>query len=683
MNDSSPVAKWRQALAIFLTALMVFATMPLEAIAGTVRDVGQLRASIFNHPNPADFGFGDLEVGEAYTPGFSERNRSFSTPDFSETTTPSTGTSENGLLEDEDIVFDSDLRYPLEVVSETDPEVIGLGDPIETGQYHKTYQVSQDSFRTIFTSNPNYFYTSTGTTFTVNTKLAPASTLLANDYLSPLSTPLDVRLPINLSADDNLSVSYTKLGNHLTLTQEGDFTRAAYADNALLYNDVFENIDIEHRVDAEFAHITAIVREQSALDALRDSASDISTESTNTTYALTFEIDSHGLLLEEDEGTLFFICQTSNYPIYALTTPLLICSSEEMSFDTTMSIEHLEDYKYSISFGLDTEWLEDPRRAFPLNLNIELLSQVTTERGGSVVRTVTQRRLYGGFAHGYVGNMRAAYLGVAGARDFGHARYMVYFGQLGNLRDVIPSTSRIDSAHFRVWQFSNHSNGAMVIESYRLFQNWEAQRDTIQWNQAVRMRREPTSQNAGFAQRARIGYQHFDIRTAAENMLTGRETHHGFQLRARNEAHSVSGLATNASNPRSNPGFRETWRPAIIINWTPEPQANLNFPLSGTRGRVTPMVQNSRFGQINTVGTFVYGRARPDTFVNWRVNIRGTSTNPQSGTTLATRPLIYPDSRNFENMLGNPPRLSIFSGRRENWQTGSLFLNPALNTYYY
>jgi len=261
---------------------------------------------------------------------------------------------------------------------------------------------------------------------------------------------------------------------------------------------------------------------------------------------------------------------------------------------------------------------------------------------------------------------------------------MIYFPTLYSVRGAIPDTARIDSAHMRVFQFANHSNGAMRIEAHRLFRNWERERDTITWNRAVTMRREPASTRSAFTQVSRRGYQNFCVRTAIENLVTGRENHHGFQLRARNEAHSVSGLATNSSNPGSNPGFRETWRPRIIINWTPEPQANPNFSIDNTRGRVTPMVQNSRFGQINTVGTFVYGRARPDHFVDWRVHIRGNAANNrQTGTSLANRSLRYPDSRNFENMLGNPARLSVFSGRRENWQTGTLFMNPALNTYYY
>ncbi|MCL2745747.1 MAG: DUF6531 domain-containing protein, partial [Coriobacteriia bacterium] len=697
MNNSSHVAnprvtsphaaKWRQIIAVFLAALMLFVSVPLVAIADTVRGVDQFRQGIFRYPAPADFGFADLEVGEAFTAHTehtanrtaSLTNQDFASPNFpSNNTTPTittttappsteTTTAPDGSLDsnyDEGPELNPDLRYPLVLEDEVDPELAGLGDPIEVGQFHKTFRVGQDSYRTMITTDPNYFYTSSGTTLTVDTELEPASLLFANDYLNPAATLLDVRLPVDLEEDEDFTASFLSLGQALTLTQaDGDFTRPAHLENAVLYNDVFEDVDVEFRTEAEFTHIAALLREPTDFD------------------TLTFEIDSHGLVVEKDEGAILFFDSQTEEIVYVLTAPLLMCTTEEMSLETTVSLENTGGSNYTLTLGLDTDWLASEDRIFPVSLNIQVLSERTTENSSSTSRTVTQRRLYGGRAHAYVGNMRARYLGVAGANDFGFARHMIYFWQLNNVN--IPPSARIDSAHLRLRQVSNRSNGAMRIEAHRLFYNWNQRVDTITWNQAVSMRREPTSQGPGFTQQSRIGYQHFDVRTAIENVVTNREVHHGFQLRARNEAHSVSGFATDRSNPRANPGFQESWRPRVIINWTPEPQANPNFPLNGTRGRVTPMVQNSRFGQINTVGTFVYGMARPDALVDWRVNICGTNTNPQTGTTLANRSLIYPDSRDFENMLGNPSRLSVFSGRRQNWQTGTLFLNPQLNTYYY
>ena len=202
--NTSPL---KQTLAYLCVFLMLFASIPLEAIADTARSVDHFRQGIFLYPSQADFGFGDLEIGQAYISSDSNVDT-----DLSQSTTPTVDTSltpdittslsdDLPALNDKPsvpIIFlegaadpfgegrDTELREPyVTCPDEVDFELQGLGEPVEVGEFYKTYQVTDGSFRTVITTDPNLFKDSQGTTRTVDTDLVFIPRPFGQNFLTP------------------------------------------------------------------------------------------------------------------------------------------------------------------------------------------------------------------------------------------------------------------------------------------------------------------------------------------------------------------------------------------------------------------------------------------------------------------------------------------------------------------
>lgn len=210
----------------------------------------------FTHPEP------NIYEEETETVSGNEMTEEESVPEFPE---------------QEDIAREEPLLLAPDLTGEVIPYAEEWEEPIEVGMYYKTYQNPDGSFRTVHTTAPNLYRDGEGEEHPIDNTLVlegapapePAALSMADERLDGGTTegrePADaaapggvyvntansmrVELPAVMLPEEGRGLTIEEDGIRLTmLPEEGDYSRAVAEENAVRYNQVFDNVDIQYTV---------------------------------------------------------------------------------------------------------------------------------------------------------------------------------------------------------------------------------------------------------------------------------------------------------------------------------------------------------------------------------------------------------------------------------------------------
>ena len=161
-----------------------------------------------------------------------------------EATQPTESVSEETTSKQEN--SSEELRLP-DVAESTDTDE-EFGEPIEVNEHSKIYQTSETEFKTVYSEIPNTYKNAFGKEIEYDNTLVLEEKLIGNDYYTSKSSDIEVKLPSDAEKDFNVYFEYNNVKVEM-IPLDGDYSKTAVKENAILYNNVFDGIDVQYTVN--------------------------------------------------------------------------------------------------------------------------------------------------------------------------------------------------------------------------------------------------------------------------------------------------------------------------------------------------------------------------------------------------------------------------------------------------
>ena len=547
-------------------------------------------------------------------------------------------------------LYEKELRAPVADEND-DPSTALYGEPIEVHEFEKVYQTGPLSFQSVFSEIPNTYRDEKGNEHVIDNTLEEKNSLfgLGTSYLENVANSYNVKFP--LVVDDRNPIEYTKDGINISLTPlGGDYSRAVADGNAVLFNNIYEDVDVQYTVRETY------VKEDIILNRYVE----------HNTFEYRLNIDK-GAYAEEHDNTvrIYRDNSDSDEPIFVLSAPCMTDSNMVVSGDVMLTLDQ-DGSDYIITVTADSDWLSDPARVFPVFIDPTI---ATGPVGSATIIEYTGR--YADQGYGYVGNINATVTGVPGG-NLGRARMMVEVPAWAY--SSIPSEARVESAYLRMWQYG-HWSSATQFMTVAPTSGWDV--STITWNDAIFLNANITGANAILP--SVNGEKYFDIRDAVNNWLNGLTPNYGLMVMATNEL-DLGGAFFTSQSGSWKPGqgsFAPERAPHVIVNWHVPDPVSMDYPLNNTTLTLRPFVTSSVTGQLNLRGVSVDGVATPSALVLYRLN---DATKDYAGLVASSYTLRYPNSAAYENAF--PAGTTRYRDKLSNWQAAIPFTNFTFNDLY-
>ena len=546
---------------------------------------------------------------------------------------------------------EEDLRLPQ--VSNAEIEVDGI--LIETEKYSKTFKTGTDTYKTVYSEVPNFYEGAFGAEKEYDNTLVLNENILTQDYYEGTSTDIDVKIPTEIKEGKGVTFKY----NGVKVTQiplSGDYSKSAVLENAILYNDVYDGVDVQYTL-----HELGL-KEDIILNKYVDLTS------------FSYLLDTHGDTAVLEDGVVNIYKDGDKTPSYTISAPLMTDADGDISFGLTLSLTTNEKNEYILTLTADSEWLSSPDRAYPVRIdpNIEKF-----ENDDIYMRTYSEyRKFYPGIAYGYVGYMTDDGVGMPGTGDFGCTRLLVKFP---DVTELIPQGADITSATFNLFEY-NTIGTSTVFESHILTGAWSE--TTTDWASLSGIIGGPTGE--GFTSAAApyitAGKLHgFDVSTVVREWHAGSTAQNGIIIKASIENADYKGSAffTPYSTVGQN-ATHDTVKPTLVIEWEyPNPVAP-DYSINNTDINLRVISEANASGKLQVYGVFADGLATPGATVNYALN---DSSLGLDGSMTASYSKLFPTTKYFEEHF--PAGATKYDYPWSNWQTAVPLTQYSFDTNYW
>lgn len=530
----------------------------------------------------------------------------------------------------------------------TDGESDEFGEPVVISEHSKIYQTGDNTFKTVYSEIPNTFKKN-GKQKEYDNTLVLKEKLIGADYYTSKQSDLDIKLPVSIKENKSITFKHNGIKVDLIPT-EGDYSKSAVKENAILYNDVYDGIDIQYTV-TELG-----LKEDIILNKYVEK------------NIFTYELDTHGAEARLENGVINLYDKGEDEAGLTLSTPMMADADANISENVTLTLSE-EKGKYIITVTADSEWLSAADRAYPVKID----PNFTVPSSKFTVATASEYRgVYQGKSYGYAGHLTDDQIGTPGAGDLGKTR--MYFA-INDDFSSIPEGSKINSATFRIYQYMNYNNGKTTFGCYRIEDPWKI--STIEWDNAIKLNQSPCGEKSTSV--SKIGFHEFDCRETVNNWIQGIMDNNGLVVMAEDETKTGSPFFTPLS-AASNPGqeaFTPDKAPQLIIDWEVPNPVDPNYSINETTINLRTIIETNKDGLLRFHAIFADGVASPGATVNYALN---DTSKGQSGTVAAGPSYKYPDSLAWSEYF--PARATKYKDILSNWQTIVPFTNPEFNTLY-
>ena len=393
----------------------------------------------------------------------------------------------------------------------------------------------------------------------------PVSTVYeneANDYMIQLPSSITENAGIKIQQDD-YKIELIPAG--------GDYSHSAVKENAILYNQVYDGIDVQYTVLDDSVKEDIILRKQ--------------TEQTSFAY----ELNIPGLKAELKDNQVYLYPEEKGIEDaeYILEAPSMEDAAGAVSFRITLNLEE-KDGKQILTVLPDAEWLQSEEREYPVRIDPSTISidrsqfsLIGVEQGSPNTTVGDNNYPYVGYDDGIKSGNLAGY-GTA---------HMICrtFVKVNADFSVIPKDSKIDNATFSVSQRTNFSNGASQFGLYRVDEPWSID---ITWKTQPYNHTFIDVQNA---KTQRNEYINYNVKDLINDWVQGTYANNGMVLKAIDEAAGLeAAMQCEVLNNKNS-----VYGPKITVQWSPAEDPYLrDMSLDETTINLRPMTEKSVNGKL-------------------------------------------------------------------------------------
>lgn len=515
------------------------------------------------------------------------------------------------------------------------------GQLIAYDKLSRTYKTGEKQYTTVFGGYVGTYEDKAGNIqIADNTLVEPklkARTFSANGTVQNKANDYVVRLPKHITEDAGVVVS--KEGYQIEIVpMSGDYSHSVVKDNAILYNQVYDGIDVQYTV------LDDNIKEDIVLHK--------ATEQTIFEY----ELRIPGLKAEMKEHQVYLYPEgkTAADAEYILEAPSMEDASGEVNFKIALELRE-EDGKTILTVKPDQDWLMDEARQYPIridpstvNINKEAFSMIGVEEGSPNSNIGDNNYPYIGYDDGIKSSNLADY-GTA------HLICRTYI-KVNHDFSSIPKDSKIDKATFSVSQMTTFSDGASQFGLYRVDNSWNG---GITWKTQPYNHTFVDMQNASATRNTYINY---DVKELVNDWVQGTYANNGMVLKAIDEANGLkAAMQCEVLNNRNSP-----YGPRITVEWSPAEDPYLReMSLDNTTIVLRPMTEKSLNGKLKFDAVFADGLARSKSMVEYYLvpDEEAEETHHQTD----AKPLYtFPDSTEYNKLF---PNANKYYSKDSNWQS--------------
>ena len=513
------------------------------------------------------------------------------------------------------------------------PEAL-YGNPVETGRNYKTYLLPDKTYRTIFTAYANT-YVEGGQEKPIDNTLVSGNGTESNAYTNRESG-IDVVFPAGEKEGRTVTVSGNGVKAVLT-PSDGDYTKAAVSENAIRYNKVYENVDIQYTVQPNG------VKQDIILLAPQ--------EKTEFVYALKKDgirafLKNNCVYIYEAAGEV----SGNSLPAIIISAPRMEDAIGEASDDIMVELTEREE-EYILTFLPDKSWIQDEERIYPIKIdpNTTVLQ--------NEIDNFTIANL-GGYLPEEICSFTGYFEGIGRSRSYVITtfRYQDILAGFGDV-DVI-------SADLNIYQLNE--NAGFDIGCYRLRQPLSY--GNITWENSVNLDRFIAGEDC--IRPAGMGWKSYDIRDSVNGWIHSSYESHGLLLLSFDETRAGAIFATE-----NYPDASLT--PTISITWQPAGDVPMDYSPDDTTVNLRPMTLTSTDGKMQCYGVFADGLATPYAFVYYSLS---DDSKNYRGIHITDNAKVYPDSSSFEEAF--PQGILRYKDVQSNWQSAYPFTEFDYDTLY-
>ncbi|ARU62738.1 hypothetical protein CBW65_18520 [Tumebacillus avium] len=320
--------------------------------------------------------------------------------------------------------------------------------------------------------------------------------------------------------------------------------------NMIKYENIVPLVDLTYDVTAYGLKETIILKDASA-----PSVYSFEMKSSNLTYQT------------NEDGSVSFFKQGQNTPLLTLQRPFMVDANQNMTHQVEYKFKSDENGKVYVDIVADATWLQDPERAYPVQIDPTVRAEFNTKVYDTFVESFSPNSACGYNSAGNCVKFTDWYNTLIGNGDnHGVARSLYQF-QLPDL----PNGAVVHEAHFavqnvKIWETTQ----TPIVEARRIKKPWS--HDTVTWNQANTAGFVDDTNKASYTAKAAEGdWWSFDITKIVKDWYTGEQPNYGIELRYQNETHVMREII--ASSPENGPHYG----PVLEINYVPEPLGEQSF----------------------------------------------------------------------------------------------------------
>ncbi len=437
---------------------------------------------------------------------------------------------------------------------------------------------------------------------------------------------------VNLSAVENKKVNDIIYDSVLNNTQ------------TVRFNGIEDNYDLEYVISGQS------VKENIIINAPSDAY----------TYSFDMQIKNLDMCLRED-GSIECV-NSSNEVIYRIPAPYMYDSNYEFSNSVTYSLEQKNKNKYTLTITADSEWINQPERAFPVIID----PVVTTETTRAAIDTTFVTSGAPNTNH----SEKAELIVGKESSEYGNCRTLAKFvlPEL-NSGDMVVDARMCFAAKA---SFYASTTPDLQVNAYMVTESWSKTNAT--WSNCPDIN--SLVLDYDFLSREDVNdthWKYFNITKAVKQWYEGKATNHGIMLKSYNENGSyadtgVKGMLWSERTPteysnaypviqityRNNKGIEGYWTyssfsvgdagTAYINDYT----GNLVFVQSDSATAGGPLPASVEHVYNNYMADTRYSKTTPYVGKGWRLNIQQTLLSSSefglTGDSKEQYPYVYTDA---------------------------------------
>ena len=572
---------------------------------------------------------------------------------------------DSGNIDDEDVAKEPETENLTEKVEQTATEdsEIGLREPevyyplpeepagtlVEYDETFKSYKQEDGSYITQYGGYMGVYKDENGEIQKVENKLVePRVRSAAGAYVNKAN---DYQIILPKQITEYAGIVLEKEGKRLEIIPiSGDYSKAVVKDNAVLYNQVYDGIDVQYTV------VDNNVKE------------DIVLHKPTEHKEFKYELIHDGMIAEEKDGIVYLYEQDKSPEdaVYLLEAPIMIDAAQQTSMNIRLTLQEEEGKTYLVVTP-DQEWLNNEKRQYPVRIDP---TTVTVTREAFSMIGVEQ-----GAPDTYIGDNSYPYVGYDDGIKSGNLQN---FGQLHMICrtyvkvysdfSAIPKDSKIDRATFSVSQRTNYSGGASQFGLYRV--------DT-EWGEYATWVDQPAVHTFIDVQNSKANaneYINYNVKDMVNDWIQGTYANYGMVLKAIDEANGLD--ASMQCEVLNNKG--SVYGPMLTIQWSPSEDPYLrDMPIEDLSIQVRPMTEKSVQGKLQFDAVFPDGISKSKSVVEYYLS-PDEETKEKHHAAEAQGNYKYPDNTEY---LTEFPEATKYKSKDSNWQ-GAMYSGLELDKLY-